>query len=595
MSRNEEVVCLACQSGFYLNAEKCIQCAENCLRCDHTHCISCSYGYFFDESANECQKCPIHNCDLCKSTDFCVSCSDGYFFNKDLKTCVPCSENCLSCHDQSDNCESCSLKAFRFEEQIVTQKKGGDEFFSGFLGLFLGFFPPMKHMKVTQIQLITHCLKECPATKDKKPVTIDLVERKCITDPKNFSPNLFFGSVHHDDDLHEKTRAFKVKYNEEIEKTKSASLLLKKNNTSPECFNNGLLKREVEADRASYFICKCEEGFMGDNCQITMQLYDQTQKKLLEFLEAAQKQFVDHDHHNKKKFISTLIHISKFRIGHHVIRKIIQLIELFIEIDHEIDNRKSLYLLYDSLLLALYDLLEEIRKSRRELGKIERDTQEKEQNTFELVHLLIDRLESSLEDHKYAHSFLASDSQSYKALDTFSFIISEFKLNNFDQHGVSFSTPNIDTSFNVITKNKVLLDFELSADLSKLTNNIQVIALSSALFADRLKEHKHKPLSNLLYIRFINPNSVHQEIRTKDNAIKSFNIDFALNYLPFFEDIKEHVDCMGYFFSNTRLNVVGEAIKISDDESTLTCQFTANFEVKNYYFMVLVKERNNQV
>lgn len=589
-ARNNEVVCLSCQSGYTLEGEQCKACPENCLRCEGDRCLNCGFGFFIDESSNKCIKCEIEYCEMCKTKDVCLSCMDGHYFDKTEGKCLPCSANCLSCTGSANNCDSCSLSAFKLEEQIVSQQAAGNDFFSGFLGLFLGFFPPMKSMKVTHIQIVTKCLSECPSVHHDKPVTVDYTERKCVVSGSGHGHSIFSGSVHHDDDLHEKTRRFKAKYNEEIERIKRASLSMKRNKTSPECFHNGELRREVEADRAAYFVCECLPGYLGDNCQITQELYHETQKQLLSFLDAAQNQFADHNHHNKRKFVSTLLHISRFRIGHHVINRMIQLIDIFIQLDHAIDNRRDLYLLYDSLLLACYDLLEESRKSNRRVRAIDIGIQRKEEETFELIHKLIEHLEKSLEDHRYTNSFLEKGSQSYKSLDTFSFIITEFRLSHIDPEGVNFRTPNIDTSYNVVTNNRVSLEFNLNVEIAKLNNNMQIITLSAALFGNKLAMHRHKPLSNMVYLRFIDPNQTHREVKIHENGIKSFVIEFALNYIPAFDDIMDSVVCMGHYFNDSRLNVVGEVKAISPDEKSLVCHFYTNFEVRNYYFTVLIKD-----
>lgn len=589
--RNNEVVCLACQSGNYMKGEICTQCPENCLRCQESKCESCAYGYFHNLETNNCDKCAIKNCDLCKSASECSSCKDGFYFNTTLNMCSSCNDNCLVCHDDSEQCPVCSLEAFQFQEEIVSHQKAQNDFFMGFLGLFMGLLPPLKNISVTQIQVISSCVKECPSTHKGKTITTDFIQRKCVgVEQINFA-NLFFPSIHHDDDLHEKIRTFKTRYNEEIEKIKKNSLANKREEQSLECFYNGILRRIVEADRAAYFVCRCTEGYMGDNCQITADLYNETQKKLLEFCDISEKQFINHNQHHKKKFLSTLIHITKFRIGLHVIRRLLQLIQLFMEVDIEIDNRKGLYVLYDSILLALYDIIEEIRKSKNNLEKIEIGVQEKERETYELIHQTIEKLETSLEDHKYTNSFLEENSLSYKSLDTFSFIIGESKISNYDENGFSFRTPNIDTSYNVAAKNSVILAFKLEADLQKIDTHLQVIGLSSSLFSDRIGTTKHKPVTNLMYMRFINPQKLHQPVSIKETGISGFTLEFALNYIPTFENLEEKMICVAFYFENPLMNREGEVRRgRSNDDSTVICWFKADFEPNKYYFVLKIRE-----
>jgi len=47
------------------------------------------------------------------------------------------------------------------------------------LGLFLGVMPLGPKVKVSEIKLVTKCLKECPKTYKGKDVLINYAERKC--------------------------------------------------------------------------------------------------------------------------------------------------------------------------------------------------------------------------------------------------------------------------------------------------------------------------------------------------------------------------------------------------------------------------------
>ena len=48
------------------------------------------------------------------------------------------------------------------------------------LGLFLGVMPMGPKVKVSEIKLVTKCLKECPKTHNGNEVSINFAERKCM-------------------------------------------------------------------------------------------------------------------------------------------------------------------------------------------------------------------------------------------------------------------------------------------------------------------------------------------------------------------------------------------------------------------------------
>ncbi|CAG9327451.1 unnamed protein product [Blepharisma stoltei] len=78
-----------CGDGFYLdfNAQKCLSCSNNCLRCnDGDSCIVCKSSF-----TNNKGKC---------------ACMNGYFFDSSNK-CLKCDSSCMTCSGISSNCTSC--------------------------------------------------------------------------------------------------------------------------------------------------------------------------------------------------------------------------------------------------------------------------------------------------------------------------------------------------------------------------------------------------------------------------------------------------------------------------------------------------------
>ena len=90
-----------------------------------------------------------------------------------------CKGNCLKCFDESETCSSCPINFFTFQEEIVTEKKESN-FLNSILGIFMGFMPIGPKVKVSEIKIVTKCLKECPKKHNGHDVSINLAERKCL-------------------------------------------------------------------------------------------------------------------------------------------------------------------------------------------------------------------------------------------------------------------------------------------------------------------------------------------------------------------------------------------------------------------------------
>lgn len=105
------------QNGSSLNCDGTIR--ENCEKCgtggSSTHCVLCSYGYFFAQ--NNCNQC-LNGCTYCTEATQCAKCKIGFYkyeaeMNRGngpevFSTCIICSDNCLKCNDglscEASNC-----------------------------------------------------------------------------------------------------------------------------------------------------------------------------------------------------------------------------------------------------------------------------------------------------------------------------------------------------------------------------------------------------------------------------------------------------------------------------------------------------------
>ena len=64
--------------------------------------------------------------------------------------------------------------------------------------------------------------------------------------------------------------------------------------------------------------------------------------------------------------------MGKFKLGEEVIEKIMFLLVSTLKQNKEMDNYKQLYLVYDTMNLSLFDLLEDLKKDKK-LNKFDSD------------------------------------------------------------------------------------------------------------------------------------------------------------------------------------------------------------------------------
>ena len=89
---------------------------------------------------------------------------------------------------------------------------------------------------------------------------------------------------------------------------------------------------------------------------------DDVSKNLIDILEKLEKNFIDHDKHQQQILLKSLMSMNKFKLNEQIIQKILYLLKHTLSQNKEMDNQQELYMLYDSLLLNLFDLIEDLRK-----------------------------------------------------------------------------------------------------------------------------------------------------------------------------------------------------------------------------------------
>ena len=291
--------------------------------------------------------------------------------------------------------------------------------------------------------------------------------------------------------------------------------------------------------------------------------------------------------HDFKEVLKTLITINKFKIEEEVISKMIEVLGFLLDRNRGLDNKKKLYVLYDSLILSIFDSLEDLHKKTKKELMSNTDIQKKENICHEKIEQLVVLIETSLEDMDYSHSFLVNQNDEYIGLDTSSFIIFEYPLN---QSEFRISNPNIDTSYDVEDPTNV--EFIASDGHPNSKYNIQMIVFSSALFS--FEFNNYQLLVNPLYIKILDPNNQHKQISNVDALLNGVKIEFPMLYLPGFENIKNHLMCKTFKtgqYENSQLN--GKVVDFNEDMKTVTCEFEKIGSFSNTYFGVFILKRDD--
>lgn len=505
-----------------------------------------------------------------------------------------CKGGCLRCMDDSDNCLECPVDKYTLQEQVITHTTRGIDLFAGILGLFFGVSLPTPKISVTEIKMMNKCLDKCPKVYGEKelPVIIHEDERKCLVKSDDGQvQRQILPTQTDDDDIPKYISKLKMTYDEAIKNIEKNTKNTNNPDQSQECHFNGILKKEIRGDLDSYYICRCSPGYMGDNCQISRTLYDDVQQKITNLLKKIKAKYTKLDNESRNSLLGILISLNKFKINRPNIELIIAIVQTFVGQDKHLENKKKYYLLYDSLLLNLFDLREDLRKRPQAESLYIIDVNDEMSLIYiDVDHVLI-MLEKSLEDLNFANSFLDKNSKHYIGLQTYSYILAEYRYSNYNKNdGFLIANPNIDTSFNNVNNNYMYLSLK-SDDKNALSgSNLQIMNIASPLFIEKIKMNRKdmstKPtlVSNIVYLRNIDPKKPHMKIRMSELGVDVVRIKFSMNFIPFVELEMHHLYCMGYSVTPGILNVRGNCISYDDDAEEATCEYELTGEFENYYF-----------
>lgn len=391
-------------------------------------------------------------------------------------------------------------------------------------------------------------------------------------------------------DLLETISTFKAQYDQEIQRAKDNYLTNVKNLRSKECHYNGVLKREFKSSKLAYYICRCDPGYLGDNCQLSKDMYFQTQRRLADYMNKLSQKTAGNDRRSRHIFLAGMSVVNKFKLSRQMIEQAFEMLDGHLKKQRDLDNRRRLFTIYDGLLLNTFDLVEDIQKFPKEEVFADSFIQQELDDLQALIIKIIDRLNESIEFYQSENSLLPDADYKLKTLNTHSFVTEEFNYLNYDQKlGFSIRNPNIDTSFHTIQQNVVWVTSTTPQDKQAPDFKLRTINFAAPLFERNFQRLHETLISNLMHFTVMEGFFNKDLIGQSSQIVKTLTIQFALTFLPASENVLSEVSCNGYFLGKRERWVSGTAISFNDDSNTVTCQFNVYYAINQFYFGVSIK------
>ena len=595
-TKGEDFECLSCKTGFYKDKEgHCRSCPENCNHCSAERCYSCKKGMFYNADTKQCENCNIENCNSCSSSTVCMSCETGHYYDGEKKNCQPCDEKCLTCVEHADNCLRCPVTDYTLHEAHKQNKTTKPNI----LNMIFGSFLPMIHVATTEFKITRHCVKKCPKTHDGVKVVVNEGSRRCLVETDEDAHDIDMPVLKHSNSIFENLTKMKVQYDSDVQKAKEKYMTTPDSSKSDACNYKGVLKKKERGNYDSYFFCRCDEGYTGDNCQLAKSLIEKYQNQLVDMLNDIETSFTNNDNRTRKLFLDSLLLVNKFKSNLAIIKKNLEIVKNYLRHDKNTENRRQLYNIYDALLLNLFDLMDDLKRLSLDEYEAESDVKIQNDAIYSTINEVVQAVEDSFEDLKFSHSFLSYDMKHFIAQDTYSYIIAEYRLKKYNKDkGFYVVNPNIDMSTYVnFAGNKVFIKFKKDFEQSESPLNLQLIVFSASLFEDKITYYNNVLVSNLMYMRPIDPNFPHLHMSVDGAGLESVRIKFALLFVPIFDEVEKHVFCKAYNFEKNDI-VEGTLVSFidagEDEENSnnafVICEFHTHFDYRSHYFGIAMNK-----
>ena len=594
--KDDGFTCHSCDSGHYLTQQgKCEKCQENCEYCDEKGCKYCGEGFFVNADTKACEKCSLKNCLRCKTSNLCQYCDDGYFFNKETKECEKCMKNCLTCYESKDNCMRCPITHYTLHETIKTRTdKTGTSNAS-----CVPLYPELAHEQI-EIKVINRCVKKCPKQHKNKQVVINDAQRVCMVSVDHHANHLHAQNSKSSTNILDTMTKLKLQYQSAIARIRAESKEHPHKTGTDSCNYHGKLMKRERGNYDSYFFCRCETGYTGDNCELTETMLKTFHLHIIETLNNIETHTVKGDTQSRQQFLDALLMANKFKSDLTIIQKCLGLIHHYLNYDKEIENTKKLYTVYDALLLNLFDLIEDLKKTNLAEYEAEHDIKAKNDEIYRTIYSVVQHIENSLEDLRFSHSFLERDMTYFITGDSNSYVLAEYRIEEYKADKGFFTiNPSINLSgYSGFAGNTVFLKYRETGPEKTEDANLQLINFAAALFEGKADFFNDVFVSNLIYFHTLYQSKPHKKVNLDVFGVKAVRIKFSLLFVPSYDNVKRHLFCKAYCFDMNEA-VSGELERFieagDDDEENETafviCKFHTHIPFKSYYFGVSIKKR----
>ncbi len=95
-------------------------------------------------------------------------------------------------------------------------------------------------------------------------------------------------------------------------------------------------------------------------------------------------------------------------------------------------------------------------------------------------------------------------------------------------------------------------DFFKNRRVEENPYNIQILNFSAPLFQMEMKTRNKVLLSNLIYLRNIDPIKTHTKIDNNKTGVHKVKIWFPMLFIPAFKNIEKHLICMAFSFNQSK-------------------------------------------
>lgn len=509
---------------------------------------------------------------------------------------IRCSEDCLTCSYTEDNCTECPLTHYLFVTKVDPEfDEAGDQ------------APPSVQDAFRSMQTSFsnktkgRCVKTCPLKFGSKRVITNESQKKCLITESLSKMLIPTPAVLYPRDFYNAVLKLKVKYDKSIIATREVITQNDNSSYHEACNNRGERKTIENGLYGQISFCRCSNEFEGVNCEIPLMIVETYQNYLDNLIAKFEVSHIKKDNKYRQKFFNSLILINKFKLNLPLIKKLHNLIKSISKHDKIMENRKKLYHILDQLLSNLMNLVHTEKHKADSVINLDSDSITYLSELYEETAKVLETLEEAFEDINFNNSFLKFDMKHYLTLDTSTYYMAEYRYSDYlADRGFFILNPVLDEFMRrKDTANMVYFDFTLGYSKRDANESsayyLQMLNMVTPLFENKLESANIKCLSNLMYLRNIDPDAPHKEISNTQVNITNVRMKLALYSIPIEDEISTAIECIAYnFTTNHTITGYVDSVIDGDDDGTIfaVCLYKEIVNFKSYYFMAIMKRNN---